>query len=401
MVVVAAQIGELIERARIAAGLSQRALAEAAGISQPTLSRIIVGNRQAKMPEIITIARATGHTVAQLSGLSTVADRVQYVARATNGCDMDHMRQTLLHYADLNDYLDDYVIPAAHHGEAATPTVGATEARDAAASFRKQHHLGVQPLGDLVAVIEQAIGIDVAILDVGPDEHGLTMRDPQRNAVFIGVARSRNPMRQRSTLAHELAHVLFRDWENPPERCSDRTPAEIRADNFARHLLVPIEALHGILANRKPTPATLSEVVQQFLVSPQIAAIALHQGGYIDEPTKHQWMALTAPQLATRFGWIDQYHVLQSDSDQRRPPQRLLARGITAYERSLLPAQAIATLRGTTVDTAEADLREAGIFRIHREIPWANPADLPDPDVDIEALDRALNADDDDAGRSR
>jgi hypothetical protein len=33
------------------------------------------------------------------------------------------------------------------------------EGRDAAARFRKDHRLGVQPLGDLVAVIEQATGI--------------------------------------------------------------------------------------------------------------------------------------------------------------------------------------------------------------------------------------------------
>ncbi|MGH3449912.1 MAG: ImmA/IrrE family metallo-endopeptidase, partial [Haloechinothrix sp.] len=61
-----------------------------------------------------------------------------------------------------------------------------TEGRTAAARFRRDHHLGVQPLGDLVAVIEQATGMDVAILDVGPDEHGLTMRDPVLDAVFIG-----------------------------------------------------------------------------------------------------------------------------------------------------------------------------------------------------------------------
>jgi Zn-dependent peptidase ImmA (M78 family) len=57
----------------------------------------------------------------------------------------------------------------------------------------EHHRLGVQPMDDLA-------------------EHGLTMRDPRRNAVFIGVARTRNPMRQRSTLAHELGHVLFEDW---------------------------------------------------------------------------------------------------------------------------------------------------------------------------------------------
>lgn len=86
------------------------------------------------------------------------------------------------------------------------------EGRDAAERFREEHHLGVQPLGDLVAVIEQTTGVDVAVLDVGPDEHGLTIRDPEHGTVYIGVARTRRPMRQRSTLAHELGHVLFEDW---------------------------------------------------------------------------------------------------------------------------------------------------------------------------------------------
>ncbi|MDA8322966.1 MAG: toxin-antitoxin system, toxin component, partial [Actinomycetota bacterium] len=63
-----------------------------------------------------------------------------------------------------------------------------TEGSARASRFRQDHHLGVQPLCDLVEVIEQATGIDVAVLDVGPDEHGLTMRDPARGAVLIGVA---------------------------------------------------------------------------------------------------------------------------------------------------------------------------------------------------------------------
>ena len=106
-------IGASIERARAAAGLSQRALADTTGISQPTLSRIISGDRPAKMPEIVAIAWATGHTVAQLTGLETVADRAQCAARATNDCGMATMRETLLHYLALDDYLDEQAISAA------------------------------------------------------------------------------------------------------------------------------------------------------------------------------------------------------------------------------------------------------------------------------------------------
>ncbi|WP_431903191.1 helix-turn-helix domain-containing protein [Amycolatopsis thermoflava] len=105
-------VSALIERAMNAAKLSQRALAAATGISQPTLSRIMSGERAAKMPEIVAIAQATGHTVAQLTGSRTVADRVQCAPRSTNSSEMQRMRETLLHYLELDAYLDDQAVPA-------------------------------------------------------------------------------------------------------------------------------------------------------------------------------------------------------------------------------------------------------------------------------------------------
>src|SRR5260370_34294032 len=96
-------VGALIERARVAAGLSQRALADVTGISQSTLSRIISGDRVPKIPEVMAIAWATGWTVAQLAGTGTVADRVRCAARATNDSGMDAMRAALLHFLELGD----------------------------------------------------------------------------------------------------------------------------------------------------------------------------------------------------------------------------------------------------------------------------------------------------------
>jgi len=270
------------------------------------------------------------------------------------------------------------------------------EGSDLAAGFRREHRLGEQPLGDLAAIIEQATGIDVAVLEAGPDEHGMAVRDPARGSVFIGVARTRNPMRQRSTLAHELGHVLSRDWTgSDASSWSDRSPAEIRADSFARHLLAPVDGLRGFLGTRRPASLpVLSTVVQRFLVSPQIAAIALEQAGYIDEATKRDWMTLSAPHLAARFGWSDQYQALQADSDRRRAPQRLLARTIAGYTEGVLPAQAIATLRGMPLDTVLAELEEAGVTPVEHPVAWADPADLPDAQVDLDALDLDLRATD-------
>lgn len=266
------------------------------------------------------------------------------------------------------------------------------EARRAAERFRAEHRLGIQPLGDLVAVIEDVTGIDVAVLDAGPDEHGLTMRDPQRGMVVIGVARTDNPMRQRSSLAHELGHIAFEDWANHGGRSlSARSPEETRADAFARHLLIPAHGVREFLGARAPVGLpVLSSVVQRFLVSPQVAAIALHDTGYVDASTKQAWMSLTTPQIAARFGWTDHYRVLQSDSRQPRAPQRLLARAVNGYVEGVVSIRTIATLRGVSVEDAQHELDAAGISPKAADIDWARGAEMPEVGVDLAELDAVL-----------
>ena len=108
-----AEVSARVERARVAAGLSQRTLADMTGISQPTLSRIISGDRSAKLPELAAIAWATGVLVTELTGHGTVAGRVQCAARATGSADMEAMREALLRFLELDDYLSDQAIPSA------------------------------------------------------------------------------------------------------------------------------------------------------------------------------------------------------------------------------------------------------------------------------------------------
>lgn len=98
-----------IESARREAGLSQRDLEERTGISQTTLSRILSGRREVKMTEIIKIAEATGCVVAQLTGTG-VAERVQFAARAPDSSSVEPMRQRLVHFIELDAYLDSQAI---------------------------------------------------------------------------------------------------------------------------------------------------------------------------------------------------------------------------------------------------------------------------------------------------
>jgi Zn-dependent peptidase ImmA (M78 family) len=271
-----------------------------------------------------------------------------------------------------------------------------TEGREAAAEFRRSHHLGTQPLGDLVALIEQTTGNDVAVLDGGRDEHGLTVRDRERGAVFIAVARTPHPMRQRSTLAHEWAHVLFEDWTEEPSTGTDRRPhQEIRADAFARHLLVPVQGVQEVVETRPASLGELSRVVQLFGISPAIAAIALHEAGYIDADTKSAWRTMTTAQVAARFGWTDHYQLLQAQSNTRRAPQKLLARAIEGYIENVVSAQTLATLRGVDVDEVIRGLSAEGVIPREQAPQWASVDDLPSVTVDFSDWE-----DDVDEGRS-
>jgi len=261
----------------------------------------------------------------------------------------------------------------------------------AAEAFREQHGLGVAPIADLVTLIEQILGVDVAVTDAEDHGHGMTLRDPVRGVGVMGVARTRNPMRQRSTLAHEIGHLVMDDGDFAGSGSAGdpaRTRQEQSADAFARHLLVPLQGVRSMLRDRTGvTVADLSAAVQRFVASPQLVAIQLHQAGLIDAARKAEYMDYTTPQLASRHGWPDQYHALQAESDQHRAPQKLLARAVAGYVEGVVPVETIARLRGLPVEQIQHELDDAGIRPTEASI--RAPADLPVPHLDFSDLDEA------------
>ncbi|WP_112249019.1 ImmA/IrrE family metallo-endopeptidase [Kribbella monticola] len=278
------------------------------------------------------------------------------------------------------------------------------QGRSRAEAFRKEHRLGHVPLPDLVSLIELTQDIDVAVLAAEPDEHGMTVRDPIRDVVMVAVATTCNPVRQRSTLAHELGHVLFADFAAAKAGgWSDRKPEEIRADAFARHLLVPIPGIEAVLAERTSNKAIgdskrgtkqislpeLSMIVQRFKASPSLVAIQLYNGGWIGATQKKDWMTLSTPTLASRFGWSDLYHGWQQESETRRAPQRLLSRAIQGYVANVVSLAAVARLRDLPVEQVQAEFELAGIVPdpIEPIGALAGTADMRRPDTDFSDLD--------------
>lgn len=253
---------------------------------------------------------------------------------------------------------------------------GEREGRQGAERFRRDHQLGDQPISDLITVVEQACDADVTIVEHGDDAHGMTVR--HGNTTIIGVVRTRHPMRQRSTVAHEVGHWMFDDLvcASPQHQWGERSREEIRADAFARHLLLPLTGLKKRVGRRTPNEAVLSELVQLFGASPAIVSIQLREARLITPERCKEWSSLSTPTLATRYGWQALYASMRAESDTLRPPQRLLARATAGYAEGVISAAMLARLNGThDVAKTREELEAAGIVPrpLSEPVPPARP----------------------------
>jgi Zn-dependent peptidase ImmA (M78 family) len=219
-------------------------------------------------------------------------------------------------------------------------------ARTRAEAFRSDHGLADRPLGDLFELAHTALGVDALVIPADDAEHGLSMLDPATGRVVIVAAATPHPMRQRSSVAHEIGHVVADDLlaDNPPTP-GTRSPAEIQADAFARHLLLPVSALQARFGSVPAGVgrADLADVVQEFEVSPHLAAIQLREAGLIDAETLSDWSALSAGSLAARYGWLSQYQLMSAASARPRAPQTLMRRAVEGYRRGVVGIAELST----------------------------------------------------------
>jgi Zn-dependent peptidase ImmA (M78 family) len=261
-------------------------------------------------------------------------------------------------------------------------TTNEQRARHLAEQFRTQHDLGDGPIKDMFELVHSCAGVDVLSMEAAEAEHGLSMLDPSTGTVVVAVATTPHPMRQRSSIAHELGHILAGDLEGAALLSpGERSPEEIRADAFARHLLLPLAGARRRLAalEGRASVAHLSELVQEFEVSPSIAAIQLRTLGRIDAKTCAEWAGQSTSRLAAHFGWLSQYRGLAEDSAHPRAPQALMIRAVDGYHRGVLGIVEVATWYGQDRADLEAQLGPASPSQSSSNSPRRRACGSPRP----------------------
>lgn len=372
-------LGERIRVARQRVGLNQRELAALTGISQPTISRVESGRSTLAVTELHRIAMATGTMVTDLTAERDGRQRILTAARqsATGTPAADSIAASAAaDLLELDRVLDALSLPGRQVRRQPVVTFDpntspAVQGRAAAAGIRTLHGLGSGPIADIDELIEQVTGIDVVHRDLG-SVSGFCAVDPDRGTaiVLVGTGAGETAERQRFTAAHELAHLVFPgDPRHQAPIAQVRPPYEVRADEFARHLLIPLDGvLSWLQANEvaEVTEAELAGLANTFRVSPEVGFIQLRTLGLPPVGLSRDSLP-TGRQLAYRHGWGSAYDLAQSVARTQRPPVRIVDRATRAYESGKLGLPPLARLLGLSLEDARSALSEAGVLPPRRD----------------------------------
>lgn len=302
------QIPSRLRQARLEAGLLERTAAEAAGLSVETLAALESGRRPPTAVEVERLAESLGLTQSELlddpapeptavaamlrGSPEAPEDLARHLGRLTSIARTRAELTSLLKWAPPDD-LDD-LDPAGPPSEPAW-----RQAEWLADQLRERLRLGLAPIRSVVDLVDE-LGIHLLWTRALPASvPGLSLVDSRRygRAIVLNLAEGAHQYWvQRTTLAHELCHVVYdRDRTHPIGVVSrragqtEREPLEQRASAFACYFLVPREAVKRFLFSRgvrKGDP----------LDAGIVHALANHFGVGIDLLTRH----------LGHLGWIDE-----------------------------------------------------------------------------------------------
>ena len=264
-------------------------------------------------------------------------------------------------------------------------------AAEGASAFRARHGLGDAPIRDIIQVVEDFCAAFVISRPFPSALDAFTVQDGVAGITIIAVGTSENYERQRFTIAHELGHLESGRMSADIHGMDgyQRNPDEVWADNFARHILLPLSAVESYLTDTDRTRGalpveSLSDLVRVFGISPKAAMIQLRDSGWISTATFEEWQAshmTTSKGLALRHGWSSEREAMVRSSLTQRRPTRLVQAATTAYQANAVSLAALAQTSGENdLDHFRAVLDETGIrpAEVAKRLDDWEPDDLSD-----------------------
>lgn len=234
-------------------------------------------------------------------------------------------------------------LPRSHDGHFVT--AGKTTA------VRLRGYLGLgpqQPVEDVTNLVE-SLGHPAEHRPMSKGVHGLSLRERRPDGVsWIVLVNSRDWWgRQRYTTAHELCHVLYND---PGQVIVERVDpgqrhAELRAESFARHLLLPSAGVRAVCRAEQPADVTTAArvIANVALTFGASVAASLNAVDELIQPHLIQGCRdMPKRQLMELAGRADEWDELVELYARPAPSARLTEQVLEAFARQLVGIRTVA-----------------------------------------------------------
>lgn len=241
-------IGERLKIARRAAGLSQRALAEAAGVSAMAISKYERGLDIPGSAVLLRLAETLGVKTEYFVRPITVTltspsyRRQTSLRRKQEDAILGQIQEWLERYLDVESFFGgplQFALPS--HLERRVASLD--EVERVVLELREAWKLGQNPIENLIEVLEDQ-GIKVGLVEGHEGFDALTCWADDKAPVIV-VKRGLPGDRQRFNLVHELGHLVLKPAED--------VSAEKAAYRFAGAFLVPEPAARFELGQKRGT----------------------------------------------------------------------------------------------------------------------------------------------------
>ncbi|MFI5710648.1 helix-turn-helix domain-containing protein [Kribbella sp. NPDC051620] len=355
-----AAFGARLRTARMRANLSQVDMSTLLDVSQATYSRMENGRIEPSRVTSTLLERASLAVSRSMTWLllgSPVRDRVRLAARRTDEQDVRTQADRALGLLELDAELDDIVEfadlgPGVVDGAVwqqfveAMPHASRRQGKERADHLRNALGLGIEPLNDIPAVLEQDLEVDAAVLDFPDGLSAVVAFDDERALALLAVSAAEPWVRQRFSFTHELAHVLFADG-HAYDHDHRHSPTEMRAEKFAQNFLIPEGGIRAWMAdNGYGTDDHVSRddacrLADLYGVSPTTAWIAL-----ADINVAPKGPAPTSAGAAVVAGMLARYQARERNCHVERVPVRMERRILKAFRSGFLSAAATANALG-------------------------------------------------------
>lgn len=364
------ELGQRIAGARRDRGWTQAELAARVGLTQTAVSRIETGARAVGSLELAELAEALGVSVVDLlrAGQRPILAIAARLGRFRDPGAVDRALRRAQTLTRLDELLDSVLdVPA---GESGPPRLGGAgrgpavdQGRRLAGEVRRALGLGDGPIARFPELLEERFQLDVDLSPLPEAVDGLCVSVGARALILVGSGKPSS--RQRFTLAHELAHYLVDDLDPlyVDERgVRARSVAEMRANAFAAHLLMPEPGVRTAIEGTADDAERAVRVALTFGTSVSAAAYQLGNLGLLPEAVRDRLIDAGAKPLLMRYALPSDWQQDESGRGRVRPPARLYARATLAFRRGLIGLEPIVDLlRHPDRDQLRQELDDAGL----------------------------------------